>query len=238
MADSGAVAAKRCDSGSVSSVSMETISALTELEDLERVYQQLCVEEKEVEAELDRLVGQEGTIHTKMLALQRMGPNLQLIGGDASQLSGMITFTCSLAENVSSKVRQLDLAKTRLYNVIQRADDILDLKFCTDGVQTALRNEDYEQAAAHIHRYLSLDQSVIELSRQGEESSAVDTSLIMLQEAEQKLKVIVAEKLDAAVAAIDLAQVELFQDLPSVGPPPAGPRPLRPVSLQSACLQS
>ncbi len=45
MADSGAVAAKRCDSGSLSSVSMETISGLTELEDLERVYQQLCAEE-------------------------------------------------------------------------------------------------------------------------------------------------------------------------------------------------
>ncbi|XP_078105725.1 conserved oligomeric Golgi complex subunit 4 isoform X2 [Sander vitreus] len=165
---------------------------------------------KEVDSELERLVGQEATIHTKMLALQRMGPNLQLIEGDASQLSGMITFTCSLAENVSRKVRQLDLAKTRLYNVIQRADDILDLKFCTDGVQTALRNEDYEQAAAHIHRYLSLDQSVIELSRQGEESSAVDASLLMLQEAEQKLKVIVAEKLDEAVAAVDLAQVERF----------------------------
>ncbi|KAG7230511.1 hypothetical protein INR49_024620 [Caranx melampygus] len=193
MADTGPVAVRRCDSGSVSSVTMETISGLTELEDLERVYQQLCTEEKEVEAELDRLVGQEGTIHTKMLALQRMGPNLQLIGGDASQLSGMITFTCSLAENVSRKVRQLDLAK-----------------FCTDGVQTALRNEDYEQAAAHIHRYLSLDQSVIELSRQGEESSAVDASLVMLQEAEQKLKVIVAEKLDEAVAAVDLAQVERF----------------------------
>uniref|UniRef100_A0A8C3GBX3 Conserved oligomeric Golgi complex subunit 4 n=1 Tax=Cyclopterus lumpus TaxID=8103 RepID=A0A8C3GBX3_CYCLU len=174
--------------------------------------------QKEVDSELDRLMGQEGTIHTKMLALQRMGytvsvlcrPNLQLIGGDASQLSGMITFTCSLAENVSRKVRQLDLAKTRLYNVIQRADDILDLKFCTDGVQTALHNEDYEQAAAHIHRYLSLDQSVIELSRQGEESSVVDASLLMLQEAEKKLKVIVAEKLDEAVAAVDLSQVERF----------------------------
>ncbi|KAI4830025.1 hypothetical protein KUCAC02_001679 [Chaenocephalus aceratus] len=172
MADSGFLAARRSDSGSLSSVSMETISALTELEDLERVYRQLCTEEKEVESELDRLIGQEGSIHTKMLALQRMGPNLQLIEGDASQLSGMITFTCSLAENVSSKVRQLDLAKTRLYNVIQRADDILDLKFCTDGVQTALR-------------------------------SAVDASLVMLQEAEQKLKVIVAEKLDEAVAAVD-----------------------------------
>lgn len=38
-------------------------------------------------------------------------PNLQLIEGDAQQLAGMITFTCNLAENVSSKVRQLDLAK-------------------------------------------------------------------------------------------------------------------------------
>nr|XP_057944849.1 conserved oligomeric Golgi complex subunit 4 [Doryrhamphus excisus] len=210
MANSGSVAMKRCDSSHLSSVSMDTISTLTELEDLERVYQQLCVEEKTVEAELDQLVSQEGTIHTKMLSLQRMGPNLQLIGGDASQLSGMITFTCSLAENVSRKVRQLDLAKTRLYKVIQRADDILDLKFCTDGVQTALHNEDYEQAAAHIHRYLSLDQSVIELSRQGEESSTVDASLLLLQEAEQKLKVIVAKKLDEAVSAVDLAQVERF----------------------------
>lgn len=45
MADSGTIAEKRCDSGSLSSVSMDTISALTELEDLERVYRQLCSEE-------------------------------------------------------------------------------------------------------------------------------------------------------------------------------------------------
>ncbi|MBN3311009.1 COG4 protein, partial [Amia calva] len=122
----------------------------------------------------------------------------------------MISFTCSLAENVSSKVRQLDLAKNRLYQAIQRADDILDLKFCTDGVQTALRNEDYEQAAAHVHRYLSLDQSVIELSRQGGESSAVDASLALLQEAEQRLKGLVRERLDQAITADDLPQVERF----------------------------
>uniref|UniRef100_A0A3Q0R108 Uncharacterized protein n=1 Tax=Amphilophus citrinellus TaxID=61819 RepID=A0A3Q0R108_AMPCI len=45
MADSGPLSARRCDSGSVSSVSMDTISALTELEDLEKVYQHLCEEE-------------------------------------------------------------------------------------------------------------------------------------------------------------------------------------------------
>lgn len=38
----------------------------------------------------------------------------------------------------------------------------------------------------------------------------MDASLLMLQEAEQKLRVIVAKKLDEAVAAVDLAQVERF----------------------------
>ena len=28
---------------------------------------------------------------------------------------------------------------------MQRVEDILDLKYCTDGVQTALHDEDYEK---------------------------------------------------------------------------------------------
>uniref|UniRef100_A0A8C6RZ30 Conserved oligomeric Golgi complex subunit 4 n=1 Tax=Nannospalax galili TaxID=1026970 RepID=A0A8C6RZ30_NANGA len=196
--------------GCRSEISTELICSLTELQELEAVYERLCGEEKVVERELDALLEQQNTIESKMVALHRMGPNLQLIEGDAKQLAGMITFTCNLAENVSSKVRQLDLAKNRLYQAIQRADDILDLKFCMDGVQTALRNEDYEQAAAHIHRYLCLDKSVIELSRQGKEGSMIDANLKLLQEAEQRLKAIVAEKFAIATKEGDLPQVERF----------------------------
>ncbi|KAF4010518.1 hypothetical protein G4228_002360 [Cervus hanglu yarkandensis] len=196
--------------GSCSEISTELIRSLTELQELEAVYERLCGEEKVVERELDALLEQQNTIESKMVTLHRMGPNLQLIEGDAKQLAGMITFTCNLAENVSSKVRQLDLAKNRLYQAIQRADDILDLKFCMDGVQTALRNEDYEQAAAHIHRYLCLDKSVIELSRQGKEGSMIDANLKLLQEAEQRLKAIVTEKFAVATKEGDLPQVERF----------------------------
>uniref|UniRef100_A0A8C6FQ73 Conserved oligomeric Golgi complex subunit 4 n=1 Tax=Moschus moschiferus TaxID=68415 RepID=A0A8C6FQ73_MOSMO len=196
--------------GSCSEISTELIRSLTELQELEAVYERLCGEEKVVERELDALLEQQNTIESKMVTLHRMGPNLQLIEGDAKQLAGMITFTCNLAENVSSKVRQLDLAKNRLYQAIQRADDILDLKFCMDGVQTALRNEDYEQAAAHIHRYLCLDKSVIELSRQGKEGSMTDANLKLLQEAEQRLKAIVTEKFAVATKEGDLPQVERF----------------------------
>ncbi|XP_032709872.1 conserved oligomeric Golgi complex subunit 4 isoform X1 [Lontra canadensis] len=196
--------------GCCSEISSELIRSLTELQELEAVYERLCGEEKLVERELDALLEQQNTIESKMVTLHRMGPNLQLIEGDAKQLAGMITFTCNLAENVSSKVRQLDLAKNRLYQAIQRADDILDLKFCMDGVQTALRNEDYEQAAAHIHRYLCLDKSVIELSRQGKEGSMIDANLKLLQEAEQRLKAIVTEKFALATKEGDLPQVERF----------------------------
>ncbi|XP_015275299.1 PREDICTED: conserved oligomeric Golgi complex subunit 4 [Gekko japonicus] len=196
--------------GSASALSMEEIRALTDLSDLEAAYSRLCAEEKAVEEELEMLLNQQCSIESKMTALHRIGPNLQLIEGDAKQLAGTITFTCNLAENVSSKVRQLDLAKNRLYQAIQRADDILDLKFCMDGVQTALRNEDYEQAAAHIHRYLSLDKSVIELSRQGREGSIIEANLELLQEAEQRLKIIVTKKFDEATRQEDLPQVERF----------------------------
>uniref|UniRef100_UPI00398F50E2 conserved oligomeric Golgi complex subunit 4 isoform X1 n=2 Tax=Pristiophorus japonicus TaxID=55135 RepID=UPI00398F50E2 len=192
------------------SLSMDFLEGLTEIAELQEAYSKLCSEEEVVEAELEALLGQQSSLDSKMVALHRMGPNLQLIEGDAKQLAGMITFTCNLAENVSGKVRQLDLAKNRIYQAIQRADDILDLKFCTDGVQTALRSEDYEQAAAHIHRYLSLDKSVIELSRQGKEANIIDANLSLLEEAEQRLRVIVAEKFDVAITEGDLPQVERF----------------------------
>ncbi|KAM6194949.1 uncharacterized protein WM294_009747 [Sarcoramphus papa] len=94
-----------------SALSMERIQSLTDLVDLEAAYSRLCEEEKVVQEELDTLLEQQSAIENKMVALHRMGPNLQLIEGDAQQLAGMITFTCNLAENVSSKVRQLDLAK-------------------------------------------------------------------------------------------------------------------------------
>jgi len=48
---------------------------------------------------------------TEKWTLHVFRPNLQLVQNDAKQLAGMISFTSTLAENVSSKVRQLDVAK-------------------------------------------------------------------------------------------------------------------------------
>ncbi|ESO03274.1 hypothetical protein HELRODRAFT_191984 [Helobdella robusta] len=176
-----------------------------------------------VDAELDELLKSRNELEAKMQSLHPILPGLQAVENDSKQLSDMITFTSSLAENVSSKVRQLDLAKNRVMLCLQRVEDILDLKFCTDGVQTALHDEDYEKAAAHIHRFLTLDEDILRMSADANEGSTLDTSFKLLHEAQTKLKSIVHGKFDSAVRSGDVASVErFFKTFPLIGENEAG----------------
>lgn len=43
----------------------------------------------------------------------------------------------------------------------QRVNDLLDLQQCSVGVATAMQNEDFEQAAAHVHRFLTMDENLL-----------------------------------------------------------------------------
>ena len=47
------------------------------------------------------------------------------------------------------------------------------MKLCTEGVQTALHEESYEKAAALIHRFLSMDESVLQLSSEAAEGQSL-----------------------------------------------------------------
>ena len=53
------------------------------------------------------------------------------------------------------------VVQSRVSECQQRVHDLLDLQLCSNGVQTALRNEDFEKAAAHVHRFLSMDQHLL-----------------------------------------------------------------------------
>ncbi|XP_077986073.1 conserved oligomeric Golgi complex subunit 4-like [Glandiceps talaboti] len=193
------------------SASEENIENLTDSAQIQQALDNLSVKEDEITEEIDMLLHNQVSLEGKMSTLYRMAPNLQLVNSDAKQLDSMISFTCNLAENVSSKVRQLDLAKSRVQEAIHRVNDVLDLKFCTDGVQTALQNEDYEQAAAHVHRYLTLDENVLkQVTPDSKEDSGLDASLELLHEAEKQLKAIVIQKFDESVETRDLASVERF----------------------------
>ncbi|CAN8024349.1 unnamed protein product [Ixodes persulcatus] len=188
-----------------------SIFDVSSIEEAERLYKHLCEEEDQANKTLDGLVSQRVDLEVKIADLHKILPTFQLVHSDAEQLANMISFTSTLAENISSKVRQLDLAKSRVTECVQRVEDILDLKFCTDGVQTALQNEDYEQAAAHIHRFLSLDESVLKRSTADiQEGSSLEEAFSSLREAENKLRRIVMKKFSEAVNEGDIASVERF----------------------------
>ncbi|ELU05879.1 hypothetical protein CAPTEDRAFT_225425 [Capitella teleta] len=198
--------------------SVDNVDKLTNIDDIRRAFELLNKDESSVTEELEDLLHQQHELEIKMQSLHATLPSLQLVQNDSKQLSGMISFTSTLAENVSSKVRQLDVAKSRVTACMTRVEDILDLKFCTDGVQAALQDEDYEKAAGHIHRFLGLDENVLRMSADADEGSTLDTSFKLLKEAQNKVKHFVHRKFDEAVHQGDVASVErFFKIFPLIG---------------------
>nr|CAG4646891.1 EOG090X02VY [Megafenestra aurita]SVE92281.1 EOG090X02VY [Megafenestra aurita] len=174
-------------------------------------YQRLSLEEGNVTEKLDLLLGQQCQIEAKLRNVSLLVPRLNTIKSDAKHLSEMIHFTCALAENVSAKVRELDIAKGRVSECQKRVNDLLDLQLCREGVITAMKSEDFEKAAAHVHRFLSIDETTLKLTA-GDvaQGPTVDSSLLLLHEAQAQLCKVLQQKFDEAVKDVDAASVERF----------------------------
>lgn len=114
-------------------------------EQIRTAYDELQKEEGKINDQLGSLLTRQCHLEAKLRGISKALPNLQIVHSDAKQLVEMISFTSTLAENVSAKVRQLDLARSRASECQQRVHDLLDLQLCSNGVQAALHNEDYER---------------------------------------------------------------------------------------------
>lgn len=88
----------------------------------------------------------------------------------------------------------------------------MDLQLCSQGVATALKNEDYEQGAAHVHRFLLMDCQLLERTAEdvSGDRTSITSSLATLQQAAFQLRTVVTHKFDEAVKSEDLASVERF----------------------------
>lgn len=179
---------------------------LANIEGLEKELETLNTREKVLNDELTVLLANEEAFERQMMTVKSLVPELQILTQDAHNLSNTISFTAALADNISGKVRELDVTKSRVVACLQRANDIIDLKKCTDGVKKALEDEEYEQAAAHIHRYLNIDAASLQLSSDPVEGSSLHHALLSLDDAEKTLKRIVNEKFDQAVETGNLPE--------------------------------
>ncbi|KAI5737827.1 hypothetical protein M8J76_017171 [Diaphorina citri] len=187
-----------------------------EAEDSDKEMQRLLKEIEDEEAEVDKKLVEFLSLKTELesdvQSISESMPNLHIVKSEAKELEEMVNFTSTLAEKVSSKVRQLDLARSRVSDCQKRVHDLLDLQLCSNGVETCLQSEDYEKAAAHIHRFLSMDQNLLKQTADdmAQDCTTVTTSFNLLQQAAFNLRDIMSKKFHAAVQDKDLASVERY----------------------------
>uniref|UniRef100_A0A5S6PZH5 Conserved oligomeric Golgi complex subunit 4 n=1 Tax=Trichuris muris TaxID=70415 RepID=A0A5S6PZH5_TRIMR len=172
--------------------------------------------EEEVDFQINSII-RDGLDLPKQLygSFNRLVTGMTLAESDTSQLISSVDISSVVADGISSKVRDMDVAKTRVVECLQFVEDILDLRTCTEGVRIAMVNEDYEQAAGHVHRFLTLDRTVLDASSyvrsidvQG--NSDGETSVQAMMKAEKELKQIVVDKFDEAVQRDDIASIQRF----------------------------
>src|SRR5699024_10504616 len=103
--------------------------------DLHNTLEHLSSEEKNIELEIDSLLGNEVELEQLVTSLVKHMSNISLIETDAERLSNLMNFTSNLADSVSYKIKSFDLVKNRVASCLKQVEDIIDLRSCTDGIQ-------------------------------------------------------------------------------------------------------
>lgn len=181
-------------------------------DDVQKEFDKLNEQKELINKQLDNYVSKQYILESKLKGITKIIPKLHELYIDAEDLAKKVQHTAAIAESVSEKVRRLDVTRSLVSECQQRVHDLLDLQLCSEGVQSALKNEDYEKAAAHVSRVLSIDQSILKKTADdvAQDHSSVDNSFTLLEEVAEHLRVVVAKKFKEAIIDEDLASVERF----------------------------
>ncbi|KAG0371338.1 Golgi transport complex subunit 4 [Mortierella sp. AD032] len=147
---------------SKSNPSLHFIKALTNVADIQECLRQLELEETKVDADLDELLAEREELEASLDKLEVLEPQLGSLQHESTSLVKIISDTSGLAESISVKVRQLDLEQSRVQMAIKHVEDVQELKFCISGIQRAMVQSDYEDAARHMHKALGFDKRILE----------------------------------------------------------------------------
>ncbi|KAF9435221.1 Golgi transport complex subunit 4 [Entomortierella beljakovae] len=150
------------DSPSKQKPSLEYIKSLTNIAEIQECLRQLELEETKVDADLDELLAEREELEASLDKLEVLGPQLGSLQHESKSLVKVISDTSGLAEGISAKVRQLDLEQSRVQMAIKHVEDVQELKFCISGIQRAMEQLDYEDAAKYMHKALGFNKTILE----------------------------------------------------------------------------
>ncbi|XP_047175736.1 conserved oligomeric Golgi complex subunit 4-like [Vigna umbellata] len=189
---------------------VEYVRSLTDVGAMTRLLHECIAHQRAVDVELDELLSQRTDLDRHLLQLQRSSDVLDIVNSDADYMLSNVASTSDLADQVSSKVRELDLAQSRVRNSLLRIDAIVERANSLEGVHRALEAEDYESASRYVQTFLQID-------TQYKDSGSDQLQRDRLLAAKKQLEGIVRKKLSAAVDQRDhpaiLRFIRLFTPL-------------------------
>lgn len=183
--------------------------------ELQKEYQaqlkKLEEEEEVLIQDLNNMLNQKTFLEDKIKGVAKLIPTLKLIKHEAQDLVNTVNDISESSEKISGKIRALDIARSRVDECQARVSDLIDLEICSQGVQAAILDSDYEKGAAHVHRFLSMDQSLLKRTANDMDNvTDMLKSVRTLQDAASQLRAIVTHKFTEAVNTEDLVSIERF----------------------------
>ncbi|XP_022820582.1 conserved oligomeric Golgi complex subunit 4 [Spodoptera litura] len=183
-------------------------------EGLQKALNDIEKEEAEVDEALSGVLSRACSLEGRLRVASQAYTKLNDVKTDSQIAADMVEKTAGLARDVSAKVRQLDLARSRVAECQRRVHDLIDLQLCSAGVEAAIKAHDYETGAGHVSRFLSMDPGSVAAARA---RGAPDPRDAMTRAA-NTLREHLVRKFEEAARKEDEPSIErLFKLFPQIG---------------------
>ncbi|XP_044728429.1 conserved oligomeric Golgi complex subunit 4 [Chrysoperla carnea] len=178
----------------------------------ENKIKELIEKEDLINRQLQDILYQRNHIDVKLNTVSKLFSKIEQTRRSGQEIANTVNNTAELSDSITAKIHQLDIARARVFDCQTRLNDLIDLRLCSDGVLLAMKNEEYEQAAGHIHRFLSMNQLMLQQTASdiSANTNSITNAVTTLQNACTKLHQIVKAKFDEAVSKGDLASIERY----------------------------
>ncbi|CAL0302197.1 unnamed protein product [Lupinus luteus] len=113
-----------------------------------RLLHECIAHQRALDFELDDLLSHRNDLDKHLIQLQCSSEVPNIVKSNSDFMLNNVSSTCDLADEVSRKVHELDLAESRVRSTLFRIDVIVERGNCLEGVYRALDSEDYESAAS------------------------------------------------------------------------------------------
>ncbi|KAJ0682551.1 putative oligomeric Golgi complex, subunit 4 protein [Helianthus annuus] len=177
------------------------VQTLTDVGAMTRLLHECIAYQRNLDLQLENILSLRPDLDKHLTFLQKSADVLEIVKAESDHMLLNVDSTCVLADQVSGKVRELDLAQSRVNETLDRIDAIVERSNCIDGVQKALESEDFESAASFVQTFVKIDAKYKDSGSEQRE---------MLFDAKKRLEAIVRRRLAAAVDQRDHAGVLRF----------------------------